>query len=86
MFAWEIGAFATILAAIMAVLVAVALTRAAEDDGTLELLRSCGVDPASRSAARWPSWPVRPASSPSAVAPGRGLAVGMSTESPGPGP
>jgi ABC-2 type transport system permease protein len=45
MFAWEIGAFATILAAIMAVLVAVALTRAAEDDGTLELVRACGVGP-----------------------------------------
>ncbi|MET7401968.1 hypothetical protein ABZS66_51645 [Dactylosporangium sp. NPDC005572] len=45
MFAWEIGAFATILAAVMAVLVAVALTRSAEDDGTLELVRSCGVAP-----------------------------------------
>jgi ABC-2 type transport system permease protein len=45
MFAWEIGAIATILAAIIAVLVAVALTRAAEDNGTLELVRSCGADP-----------------------------------------
>jgi ABC-2 type transport system permease protein len=45
MFSWEIGAFATILAAIMAVLVATALTRATEDDGTLELVRSSGVDP-----------------------------------------
>jgi len=43
MFAWEIGAFATVLAAIMAVLLAVALTRAAEDDGTVELVRSCGI-------------------------------------------
>jgi len=45
MFGWEIGAFATILAAVTAVLVATALTRAAEDDGTLELVRSCGIDP-----------------------------------------
>ena len=45
MFGWEIGAFATVLAAVMAVLVATAVTRAAEDDGTLELVRSCGIDP-----------------------------------------
>jgi ABC-2 type transport system permease protein len=44
MFAWETGAIATILAAIMAVLVAVSLTRAAEDDGTLEVVRTTGVD------------------------------------------
>ncbi|MGX6607366.1 ABC transporter permease [Micromonosporaceae bacterium Da 78-11] len=44
MFAWEIGAITTILAAVMAVLVAVALTRAAEDDGTLELVRTTGID------------------------------------------
>ena len=44
MFTWEIGAIATILAAIMAVLVAISLTRAAEDDGTLELVRTTGVD------------------------------------------
>ena len=44
MFAWEIGAIATILAAIMAVLVAISLTRAAEDDGTLELVRTTGID------------------------------------------
>jgi ABC-2 type transport system permease protein len=44
MFAWEIGAIATILAALMAVLVAISLTRAAEDDGTLELVRTTGVD------------------------------------------
>jgi ABC-2 type transport system permease protein len=43
MFAWEIGAFVTILAAVMAVITAVAVTRAAEDDGSLELLRGCGV-------------------------------------------
>ncbi|BCY09494.1 hypothetical protein [Actinoplanes sp. L3-i22] len=45
MYAWEIGAFVTILAAVMAVLVAVSLTRAAEEDGTLELLRGCGLAP-----------------------------------------
>ncbi|GLL06920.1 ABC transporter permease [Dactylosporangium matsuzakiense] len=45
MFGWEIGAIATILTAIMAVVVAVALTRTAEDDGTLEVVRSCGVGP-----------------------------------------
>jgi ABC-2 type transport system permease protein len=45
MFTWEIGAIATVLAAIVAVLVAVALTRAAEDDGTLELVRTNGIDP-----------------------------------------
>jgi ABC-2 type transport system permease protein len=46
MYGWEIGAFATVLAAIMAVLLAVAMTRAAEDSGTLELVRSCGLTPA----------------------------------------
>lgn len=45
MFGWEAGAFATVLAAIMAVLLAVGLTRAAEDSGTLELVRSCGLTP-----------------------------------------
>jgi ABC-2 type transport system permease protein len=45
MYAWEIGAFVTILAAVMAVLLAVALTRTAEDDGTAELVRGCGIGP-----------------------------------------
>jgi polyether ionophore transport system permease protein len=45
MYAWEIGTFATILAAVLGVLIAVALTRAIEDDGTLELFRSCGLAP-----------------------------------------
>ncbi|WP_432839926.1 hypothetical protein [Dactylosporangium sp. CA-092794] len=45
MYAWEIGAIVTILAAVMAVLVAVSVTRAVEDDGTLELLRCCGLPP-----------------------------------------
>jgi polyether ionophore transport system permease protein len=43
MFTWEIGAIVTVLTAVMAVLVAVSLTRTPEDDGTLELLRGCGV-------------------------------------------
>lgn len=45
MFAWEMGAYATVLAAVMGVLLAVALTRAAEDDGTTELVRSTGLAP-----------------------------------------
>ncbi|WP_328465839.1 hypothetical protein OHA21_44610 [Actinoplanes sp. NBC_00393] len=45
LFTWEIGGFVTILAAIMAVLAAVAVTRAVEDDGSLELLRGCGIAP-----------------------------------------
>ncbi|MBM9507293.1 hypothetical protein [Actinacidiphila acididurans] len=43
MFTWEIGAIVTVLAAVAAVLVAIAVTRAEEDDGMLELLRSCGL-------------------------------------------
>ncbi|MBM2616429.1 hypothetical protein JIG36_12760 [Actinoplanes sp. LDG1-06] len=45
MFAWEIGAIVTVLAAVAAVLLATMLTRAAEDNGTLELVRACGVPP-----------------------------------------
>lgn len=45
MFAWEIGAIVTILAAVMAVLLTVSLTRTAEDNGTHELVRSCGIAP-----------------------------------------
>lgn len=44
-FAWEIGAIVTILVAIMAVLLTISLTRAAEDNGTIELLRSAGTGP-----------------------------------------
>jgi ABC-2 type transport system permease protein len=47
MFTWEVGAIATILTAIMAVLVGIALTRGLEDDGTLELVRTCGISPES---------------------------------------
>jgi ABC-2 type transport system permease protein len=43
MFVWEMGAFLTILAGVMAVLLAVSLTRSAEDDGTLEILRVTGL-------------------------------------------
>lgn len=45
LFAWEIGAFTTLLAAVAAVLLAVRLTRATEETGTLELVRACGVPP-----------------------------------------
>lgn len=40
---WETGAYLMILAALMAVLLAVALTRADEDAGTLEVVRACGL-------------------------------------------
>jgi ABC-2 type transport system permease protein len=43
MFVWEVGAFVTLLVAVVAVLTAVRLTRAAEQDGTLELLRTAGL-------------------------------------------
>lgn len=43
MFTWEIGAFATVLVSIMAVLLVISLTRAAEDDGTAELMRTAGM-------------------------------------------
>ncbi len=42
MFSWEIGAFATVLVAIMGVLTAVRLTRVGEQDGTLEVVRGAG--------------------------------------------
>jgi polyether ionophore transport system permease protein len=44
-YAWELGAIAGLFAAVGAVLIAVALTRAAEDEGTLELVRVTGIDP-----------------------------------------
>jgi ABC-2 type transport system permease protein len=44
MFVWEAGAIVTVLAAVLAVVVATSLTRGGEDDGTLELVRSCGLD------------------------------------------
>jgi ABC-2 type transport system permease protein len=51
MFAWELGAFLTILVAVLGVLVAVALTRVEEDEGTVEVLRATGVRPLSPLAA-----------------------------------
>lgn len=45
-FAWEMGAFLTILAAVMGVLLAIAATRGPEDAGTLEILRASGISPA----------------------------------------
>ena len=43
MFVWELGAFLTILAGVLGVLLSVALTRAEEEGGTLEVLRGMGV-------------------------------------------
>ena len=43
LFSWEIGTFVTLLVAVMGVLTAVRLTRAAEQDGTQELLRGAGL-------------------------------------------
>ncbi|GAB3577730.1 hypothetical protein [Calidifontibacter terrae] len=40
---WEIGTFAVLLGAVMAVLVAVAITRGEEENGTTELVRATGV-------------------------------------------
>ncbi len=43
LFAWKIGAFLTLLVAVLGVLMAVRLSRTAEQDGTIELLRSAGL-------------------------------------------
>lgn len=43
MFNWELGTFLTLIAATMAVLLAVRLTRRLDEDGTLELVRSVGL-------------------------------------------
>ncbi|MFC3849107.1 hypothetical protein ACFORJ_02850 [Corynebacterium hansenii] len=40
---WEVGMWASILGSVMAILLAVRLTRAAEDDGIAEVLRSSGL-------------------------------------------
>ncbi|WP_432558092.1 ABC transporter permease [Granulicoccus sp. GXG6511] len=45
LFAWETGSYIVILAAVMAVLLAISMTRGEEDAGTLELVRSVGVRP-----------------------------------------
>ena len=52
-FAWEIGAFLTLLAGVCGVLLAARLSRATEEDGTLELIRSCGVRPVTPHLATW---------------------------------
>ncbi len=43
MFSWEVGTFITLLVSTMGVLLAVRLTRAAEQDGTVELVRAAGL-------------------------------------------
>lgn len=43
MFGWEVGTFLTLAVAVMAVLSAVRLTRAAEEAGVVELVRACGL-------------------------------------------
>jgi ABC-2 type transport system permease protein len=43
MFSWEVGTFATLLVAVMGVLIAVRLSRVAEEDGTLEVVRGAGL-------------------------------------------
>jgi len=45
LYAWEIGTFLTLLAAVLAILVATGLTRAAEDSAAAELLRATGLTP-----------------------------------------
>lgn len=45
LFAWETGTYVLVLAAVMAVILGVALTRGEEDAGTTELVRSVGVRP-----------------------------------------
>ncbi|HKU12122.1 MAG TPA: hypothetical protein VJQ61_12985, partial [Sinomonas sp.] len=42
---WETGAYVMVLGCLMALLLAVRISRGAEDAGTLELVRSCGVAP-----------------------------------------
>lgn len=74
MFVWEIGTFATILTAILAVVAAVAMTRAPEEDGTVELLRGSGVPPDAPLRAALVALAVAGAG----IAVGCGLAVGVS--------
>lgn len=46
MFSWEIGTLVTLFAALLGLLLAVRVTRASEEDGTVELVRACGLAPA----------------------------------------
>ena len=43
MFVWETGTFITLLVAVLAVLIAVRLTRVAEQEGTFEIVRAAGL-------------------------------------------
>ncbi len=43
LFAWEVGTFVTLLVAVLGLLMAVRLTRAAEHEGTIELVRAAGL-------------------------------------------
>jgi ABC-2 type transport system permease protein len=43
MFAWETGTFVTLLVAVLGVLMTVRLTRVAEQEGTIEIVRSAGL-------------------------------------------
>jgi ABC-2 type transport system permease protein len=43
MFGWEVGTFVTLLVAVLGVLMAVRLTRVAEQEGTIEIMRSAGL-------------------------------------------
>ncbi len=43
LFAWEVGTFLTLLVAVLGLLMAVRLTRAAEQEGTIEIVRTAGL-------------------------------------------
>lgn len=43
LFAWEVGTFVTLLVAVLGLLMAVRLTRAAEQEGTIEIVRTAGL-------------------------------------------
>ena len=43
MFAWEVGSFVTLLVAVLGLLMGVRLTRAAEQEGTIEVVRTAGL-------------------------------------------
>jgi putative exporter of polyketide antibiotics len=45
LFVWEIGTFVTLLVAVLGVLMTVRLTRSAEQEGTIEIVRSAGLGP-----------------------------------------
>ena len=45
LFVWETGTFVTLLVAVLGVLMTVRLTRGAEQEGTIEIVRSAGLGP-----------------------------------------